>query len=147
MKRFLIVGYLLMISSCGPGLQIIEYSERHYSVGIRKETPVGGVMMAYEHGAYRASYGPDVKSAIEWRLEYAGFVQGVLKIAYRETQLSPEYDSYGGTYVTERLARPAFNQDLTYDLSSTKVIVFRQVKIQIHSADQERVVFTVIEAP
>jgi hypothetical protein len=145
MKHAFFLFFLIMLVSCGPGVQIINYNDRDYTIGERKEAFVGREMLTYEYGAYRSSYGPSVKAGQRWQLEYAGVLKGVIQIKYREYSLSPESTLYG--YTTAVYARPAYNQDLTYDISETKIIRFKDVRLEIHSADQEKIVFTVLEAP
>lgn len=71
------------------------------------------------------------KGYINQELIYSGISGGVIRLAYRE-------------YSKEDLARPAFYQDLTYDLSS-EFIRFRNIRIQVHSATNENISYTVIE--
>ncbi|TAK54525.1 MAG: PDZ domain-containing protein, partial [Bacteroidetes bacterium] len=44
-------------------------------------------------------------------------------------------------------AREAFYQDLKYDITASKIITFKDIKIEVDSADQQKIKFTVIKGP
>lgn len=64
-------------------------------------------------------------------LIYSGISGSTLRISYRE-------------YAND-LARPAFSQDLTYNLSESNIITFRSMKIKIYRADNSEIEFSVEE--
>lgn len=66
-------------------------------------------------------------------LTYSGKQGPTLKIFYRE-----ESNGY---------ARPAFTQELTYDISSDSTLTFRNTRIQVIEATNSLVKFVVLESP
>jgi hypothetical protein len=64
-------------------------------------------------------------------LVYNGIMKNVIHISYRE--------------YTDNMARPAFYQDVRYDLDETRDISFRSLKIKVISADNSKIVFKVID--
>lgn len=71
------------------------------------------------------------KGYINQEIIYSGLAGGAMRLAYRE-------------YSKEDHARPAFYQELTYDLNS-QFIRFRNIRIQVHSATNESISYTVLE--
>ena len=79
----------------------------------------------------------EIGSGIRKELSYSGIAQSVIHISYREFTLG------GG----EAYARPAFYQEVRYDISKGKLIRFQDIRIEIESADQEKIRFTILEGP
>ena len=145
MKPIIFLFSLVILAGCSAEVKITNYDDRDYTIGKKREVFFGREMLTYEYGAYRDSYGPSVRAGERWQIEYAGIIKGVIQLKYREYSLSPQSTLYG--YTTAVYARPAYNQDLTYDISESKIIRFKNIRLEIHSADQEKIVFTVLEAP
>lgn len=72
---------------------------------------------------------PNVQSNFD--LVYTGIDKDSIKILYRE-------------YTGDDLAKPAFYQNLTYD-NKSKFIRFRQHRIEVLSADSEKITYKVLE--
>lgn len=70
-------------------------------------------------------------------LIYKGTTDDRMQCVYREYNLA----EFGA------VAKPVFFLDVTYDLKQSKVIGYQDFKIRIESADQQKVVFTVLEEP
>jgi hypothetical protein len=68
--------------------------------------------------------------AIRWELIYSGRSADEVSLSYRE--------------YTGGLARPAFYQDLTYDLSTSNRVVFRSIELEIVEASNAGVKFRVL---
>ena len=66
-----------------------------------------------------------------FELIYNGIVNDQIYLKYRE-------------YTRDGLAREAFFQDLRYD-KENEIIRFKQIKLKIHEANSEHIVFTVID--
>lgn len=66
-------------------------------------------------------------------LLYGGIANEVIKITYREYH--------------NDIARPAFSQELQYDMKQSKIIVFRNTKIEVISAANDKIIYKVIESP
>jgi hypothetical protein len=73
----------------------------------------------------------DQPGAFGAELIYSGVAGGVLRAIYRE-------------YV-DNFARPAYTQELQYDLSAERVISFRSVRISVADAANTRLRFTVVD--
>lgn len=71
-----------------------------------------------------------IKDGFKYELMYQGIDANTLRISYRE--------------YSDNLARPAFQQDLTYTLAEGDTPVsFKGVRLTIHSASNNEVVYTV----
>jgi hypothetical protein len=134
--RILAMVPLLAIIGCGG---IGPYPLRDYEIGRSKEASVGSVMMAWEYGQKDELLG--TRAGIRKELYYRGIAQNVINISYREFRVNPGGRGIPpGTY-----ARPDFNQELKYDISKSKTITFQDVRIEVESADQEKIRFKVIK--
>jgi len=130
----LIVLPLLAIIGCG--LANSRFFIKEYETGRVNEVTVGSVMMAWGSGVKNDVYGT-VLDGLRKELYYSGIAQNVLQISYREFSLQ----------TTGAYARQPFYQELKYDISSSKTITFQDIKIQIDSADQQKIRFTVVQGP
>lgn len=74
-----------------------------------------------------------VRSSSSSELIYSGKAGSVIKIVYRE-------------YAND-LARPAFTQDLQYDLNETKVIRFKNTSIEVLRVTNQEIAFKVLSSP
>lgn len=71
------------------------------------------------------------KDAFKYELLYQGITKGTLKLSYRE-------------YIND-FARPAFFQDVTYDLDSMPAtITFRTVRLEVISANNNQISYRVL---
>jgi hypothetical protein len=149
MKNFyfalLLVG--LVAVSCAPRNYVREpINNLSYVIGTSSESPVGSIMISretglkvcwdYWAGLVNGGYLRVCDDSIDRFKEdliYAGRAGSIIKIAYKE------YKGKESFY----LARPAFFQELTYDLGTSSVIVFRNFRITILGADNEKIVFVV----
>lgn len=62
-------------------------------------------------------------------LLYSGITGDTLRLSYRE---------YANDF-----ARPAYSQDLTYNLKESNIVTFRSLKIKIYRADNNEIEFSV----
>jgi membrane-associated protease RseP (regulator of RpoE activity) len=116
------------------------YVLRDYQIGESKEVAVGSVMVAWGEGERQVSStdtSSTIWSGLRMELSYSGIAQNVVHIAYREYSLGSS-----GAY-----ARPAFYQDLLYDISGLKKIAFRDFKIEIEDANVQRIRFRITQGP
>lgn len=74
-------------------------------------------------------------SNFECRLIYNGAQGNVIRVGYREFSQT----AYG------MVARPAFSNDVTYDLTVSKSIRYKGAKIDVLDADNEQIVFRLTE--
>jgi hypothetical protein len=122
------------------GCSYQPYILRDYEVGKSKEVTVGSVMMAWGEGRERlSSTGTSSTIELDVRREllYSGIAQNVVHIGYRE------YREWNSTLV----AAPAFYENLMYDISGSREIAFRDIKIEIEDANTQRVRFRVTQEP
>jgi hypothetical protein len=70
-------------------------------------------------------------NSFKMQLIYNGREGSNIKILYREFQ--------------NDLARPAFYQSLTYDVSNSNIIRYKNLKVEVLKADNERIVYRVLE--
>jgi hypothetical protein len=117
-----------------------------YIIGTNQSSPVGSTMLSREtglkvcweywaglaNGGWRPKCDEDVDRFKE-ELVYAGRAGNIIRIAYKEFKGSESF----------YLARPAFFQELTYDLASSNLIVFRVYRIRIMNANNESISFVV----
>ena len=117
-----------------------------YDLKKEMSAPVGSVMLSREsweklcweywaglvNGGYKTRCDEDIDRFKE-ELIYAGRAGSVIRIAYKE------YKGNESLY----LARPAFFQDLNYDLGSSDIIVFRGYRIRVLEATNERILFII----
>jgi hypothetical protein len=78
---------------------------------------------------FTTAYDAD-KPSLTRELIYNGRVKDEIKIIYRELS-------------NDRM-RPAFQQDLQYDLSNSDEIAFREVILEVRSADNREITYTVL---
>lgn len=76
-------------------------------------------------------------NAMRYELIYSGTSGTVIYIYYREYVLTVE--GY--------IARPGFYQELRYDISESNIISFRDARIQVENADQEKITYRILRGP
>lgn len=74
-----------------------------------------------------------IQSSSSSELIYSGKAGNVIKIVYRE--------------YTNDLARPAFTQDLQYDLNETKIIKFKNTTIEVLRVTNQEITLRVLSSP
>jgi len=105
----------------------------------------GGKPITFYNSGSGISFNKDIRSPIEYKADlipipkkeylkqefiYNGKVGSAIKFTYRE--------------FVDDLARPAFTQDLQYDLLESKVIGFRGLRIEILSATNTKIEYKVL---
>lgn len=131
MKRFPFwFLFTVILFGCQPSVV------KNYQTGVPLQATVGSSMMTW--GMLRGVWGS--RSGVVKALIYGGVSQNVVQISYREFASSEE--GLGSNY-----ARPAFSQELKYDLTSSKVITYQDVRIEVQSADGEKIAYTITRGP
>lgn len=128
-KIALILAMVSLISGCG--LMNSRYLYYDFASDSVKTTNVGSPMVTIKEVCKNDVY----QSTVFWfgqTLSYSGKQGSIIRIHYREF--------YNG------LARPAFSQELTYDISDDSIIVFRDTKIQVLNATNSAIEFTVLDS-
>jgi hypothetical protein len=131
-KMILLVGMLLGLVISGCGLVNSRYLQYEPPCQEVTTTSVGSTMMQIEEQCKNDVYG-NIYASFTQQLIYAGKIGTTIRITYREFSNS--------------LARPAFSQELTYDLSESKTIVFRKTKIKLNEASNSSITFIILESP
>lgn len=148
MKRLLVnlfwLPLLLILGACA-SQQYDLVENQNYSVGIEKTAAVGAVMIMKERivwveqkrwvgvlyssdGWDRSRYATD--ESFREELIYTGRTGVTVTITYREYK--------------KEFARPAFYQNLTYDVSQSQEVVFRNYRLKLLAADNAGIKFIVI---
>ena len=134
MRRFLLVFLVAILAglfsvSCGA-----PYYEKGYRLGISNTTALGMPIIQYTE---KNSWANPQKVAgftgpgrFMQELVYTGRSGNTIKLIYRE-------------FVND-MARPSFYTDLQYDLSQSKIIVYKQYRIQVFDATNEAITYSVI---
>ena len=127
MNRLLPVVFVLL--GCGAGTSYTKYD---FARDAEKTTNVGSPMVTWlYHGE---SFGAPIVNT-EHTLTYSGREGPIIRIVYREAM---EVDRRGGM-----MARPAFTQELVYDLTTSPTISFRDIRIDVLEATSSSIRFAV----
>ena len=128
----LVVALLLALSFTNCGLDNSYYLMRNYEKDVPLTATIGSPMLEttveFRNNVYNV-----VRSSTKSELIYSGKAGNVIKIVYRE---------YSNDY-----ARPAFSQELQYDLSETKLLKFKKTTIEVMSATNQEITFKVLDSP
>jgi len=129
MKKALLV-MVVLLSGCG--LSNGVYITHNVTPGVEQTTSVGVPMLDIQTYCKNEVYNNILTSATQ-QLIYSGKSGTVIRIMYRE--------------FANQLARPAFSQDLTYDLAESPIITFRDTKIEVKEASNSNIRFLVLKSP
>lgn len=124
--------YFLHVAGCG--LANSQYLEKNYSYNTEMESYMGEVMISEIRGAKNDVYNTILPGSIKWELVYAGNNKNNVKIYYRE------YVVQDGSWY----AKDAFTQELNYDLNESDLIRYKNVQLQILTANNEKIVYQVV---
>ena len=134
-----------MLSACASQPQYDLVENQNYTVGIEKTVAVGAVMVMKERIVWVEQkrwvgilYSPDgwersrqaTDESFREELIYTGRTGVTVAITYREYK--------------KEFARPAFYQNLTYDVSQSQEVVFRNYRLKLLAADNAGIKFIVI---
>ncbi|MGE5410074.1 MAG: hypothetical protein ACM3MI_03865 [Clostridiales bacterium] len=133
-KITIISLFTIFFSGCMP---VSSYFFKNYEVGQEKSVTVGSVMVSEESGR-KNDFGK-ILSGSKYELVYAGIANNVVQISYKEYQKISD-EAGGGD-----LIRPAFAQDLKYDLSTSPIITYREKRIKVLKATGENITFIVLD--
>lgn len=165
MKLAIAVLAVAFLSACAPKVMYRENYSKNYTLGAAAQAPVGNTFLDREGG-------PEVQYEIwhgifgggwqktDWNkqegylreeLIYTGKSGSTIHVEYREFRITrgPRIDyEYGQTArltPSDFLAAPSFYQQLTYDLSDSPTIAFRDVRIDVLKADNEKIEYKVTQ--
>jgi hypothetical protein len=129
-KTALFLFFCLCFSNCG--LDNSYYLSRNYEKDLTITQTIGSPMIQTTLEFKNNVYG-NTRERGQSELIYSGKSGTVIKIVYRE--------------FSNDMARPAFTQELQYDLNESKIIKFRKTTIEIIQATNQEITFKVLEAP
>jgi hypothetical protein len=131
MKTLLLFLPLTFLLSCG--LANERFFVQDFKVGDIKECTVGQTMITEEAGmrntVYKVKY-----DGYKWELVYSGKEGDILHVQYREYVITRE-----GTLVKE-----GFAQQLTYDISESDVIAYKDVRLKVLEMTSSKLLFEVL---
>ena len=119
----------------GCGLAWSTHYFKNYNLNEIKSARVGDQMITYKTARINDVY-KTIGDGFGQELIYGGIANGIVKVMYRE------YGGPGASY-----ARPAFNQELQYDMNASKIITYRSLKIEVIEYSNEVIRYKVIEGP
>ena len=129
---------ILLSAATGCGLANSRYINYDFARDTEKTTPVGSPMITWSNVYKNDVYGNEL-SNFEQTLTYSGKDGSVIKVFYREAERAPQ--GWG------MMARPAFTQELTYDIATNPVVAFRDTRIEIREATSTAIRFVVLDSP
>ncbi len=128
---------MFAVVSAGCGLANSDFFNKNYEIGKVMEVTVGSEMIWKESGRRNDVY-KNIIGGMRMELIYGGVANDVVKVTYREYNLGGSGDAY---------ARPAFSQELQYDLKQSRIITFKNTKIEVISAANDKIIYKVLESP
>ena len=128
MKQTIVILISFLFVSCSS-----SFLEKDYMLNKQQEATVGSSIISWSIG--KEDNGD--KTGMKKELIYGGVSQNVLQFTYREYVIESE-----GTY-----ARPAFYQDLKYDVPSDNIITYKDVVFKIHSFSGQKIIYSVLKEP
>ena len=127
----------LMTSGCGSART--PYVEMGYMMNDALSVTVGSPMMSWEVGERNPVYNRKIQG-FRRELIYSGIAHDVVQVAYREYQINQVVGQ-------APIIRPAFGQNLQYDITKSRTITFQDVEIEVLAADQERIEYRILTEP
>lgn len=126
-----LLAMLGIFALAGCTIQMDQFLTTDYQIGAPKTVTVGSPMLTITSGT-RWPHG-DVVDQLTQMVFYGGITGSTLKLSYQEF-------SY-------QISRPTFTQDLQYDLAKSRTIKFRDITMQIDSADNSTITYRVTDGP
>ena len=143
-KWLLIVGSVILLGACGTMDTRVE-NLKNYSINSVKQTILGSSMLSHKVATVIEGkewvgflYSKDgwkhskiyTEDSFKEELIYTGRSGNTIHISYREYK--------------QDFARPAFFQELRYDMGQSTKVVFKQYKLKIIEATNEYIQFIVL---
>jgi len=117
--------------------------EENWKYGEERTATVGSQMIEWAQLS-RTGRKSKLWKGVSHELRYAGISGSTIRLTYREFNVE-EIELEGGGY-RESLARPAFSQELTYDISLDSRISYDRYALEVIKADSNRISFRVVDA-
>lgn len=122
---------MMIIVSCG--LANSRYFIKDYEIDSEKTVNIGECLISEEKGLKNDVYGY-VKEGSKWELVYGGLVDNKINITYREYYIDRQ-----GTFIKD-----GFTQHVEYDLSISDIIQYKDIKLQVVTANNTSITFVPI---
>jgi hypothetical protein len=135
--------FAALLSSAGCGLATKSYTLRDSTPGVPVTRTVGEPLVRYESGMKNAY--DQVVSRMSKEFIYSGKAGSIVRFSYREFAGNARVDEIGGVMEPAvQFARPAFTQDVQYDLSESDVIAFRAMRLKVVRATSSEITVEVV---
>lgn len=127
MKKIIVL--ILMICLCGCySLKVGQ------ALNVPLHASVGDPLISWEERSYQVL----VASNSQFEIIYSGKSGSTLRLLYREYVQSSQ---------GSMLARPAFNQELTYNLDESTEVSFKEVALKILAANSNGIDYQILRGP
>lgn len=127
MRRFVVVA--AVVALLGGCVFWRHYFRRNYEVGSVTSATIGSPLLVSVEGD-ESNHGR--VSSFERQLIYSGKAGNVVRFSYREFSTG--------------IARPAFTQDLQYDLKESTVLAFQAIRMEVLASSNEQITVKVLAA-
>ena len=118
--------------------EIVPFSTGSGSLSILKKAN-----KEYQNISYSASEYTEIEKGSRTRqIFYNGKAGDILKFSYRE--FSEDKETIFNTTYTTTTARPAFTQDLQYDLSESNIIGFDGLRVEVIKATNTNITYKIL---
>lgn len=129
---------LTLTLTCLACFPLTRYSTKNYAPGSPVTATVGAPLISVEHGTKE---GDSFVSRAAKQLIYSGKAGNVVRFSYREfigrrMPNEPTADLY---------ARPAFTQDVQYDLADGDEIAFQDMRLKVLKASTSNITVEVVQ--
>ena len=131
---FVLSSLIIILSSCAAANSY--YFSKNLNTDEIVTATVGSPLLHFESGTFNTIYNKVIDGLVS-ELYYSGSDGNVVYLTYKEFQ-----KKITGSYI-----RDSFGQELKYDISKSKIISFRNLKIEIIEANSNEITAKVIEYP
>lgn len=137
----------LLIGMAGCGLANSAYLVRNHERGKIVTATIGTPLIQAERGVKNDVYG-SVLDRFEKQFIYSGKAGSVVKFSYREFAGKATFNEdsifAGPTSEAGSLARPAFTQEVQYDLNDGDTIAFQSMRLRVVNATNSEITVEVL---
>ena len=138
-----IAATMILAMSSGCGLANSQYVRRGDQEGAVVSTTIGSPVVTFESGLKNDVYGT-VMTRFEKQFIYSGKSGSTIRFSYREFAGSGTANMYGPLSEAGSYARPAFTQDVSYDLAESDTIAFQALRLKIMEATNQKITVQVL---
>jgi len=133
MKFILCLSTCLLILGCGSD----RFAFQDYQLNNSSSSTVGSTLMSWGYGHKGGFLSKGVVDGMRMELNYGGRDHNVIRVNYREYGVGEQGE----------FTRSSYCQEFKYDLSQSTTITFRDIRIAIDSADQQKLVYRILQGP